>query len=292
MIPQLQGSDEWLEWRKTRIGASDASAILGINPWKTPYQLWEEKLGLRDSDTINSRMQRGINLEPKARECFEEMEGTKVEPRVIIHPENEWMVASLDGYGELDGRKFAVEIKCNGYKNHQEAIEGRIPDYYQCQMQHQMAVTGLEWMYYFSYDGERGVIFTLPRNDSFIKILIEKEKEFYKSMVTFCPPPQPYIEKNESEWIELVARWKETKSQIDWLSSQEESLRGEIISLTKGENCRGGGIKVSKEIRKGTVDYKSIPELAAVDLDKYRKRPTECWKITQDKENNGKSDHK
>lgn len=190
MIPQLQGSDEWLEWRKTRIGASDSAIIMGISPYKTAYRLWEEKMGAKDPDPINERMQRGIDLEPKARDAFEKLIGVSADPRVFEHQEYPWMIASLDGFGKVQqGNTFAVEIKCNGNKNHQEAIDGRIPEHYQCQMQHQMAVTGLEWMYYFSFDGENGIVLTLPRNDNFIDNLIEKEKEFYQSMVTFCPPP-------------------------------------------------------------------------------------------------------
>ncbi len=285
MIPQLQGSDEWLEWRKTRIGASDSAAILGLSPWKTAYQLWEEKVGLKESEPVNERMQRGIDLEPKARECFNHMVSLKVEPLVCIHPEHKWMVASLDGLAEIrKGETFAVEIKCNGSKNHQEAGMGRIPEYYQCQMQHQMAVTGLEWMYYFSFDGENGIVLTLPRDDKFIDNLIDKEKEFYHCMQNFIPPNQPYVEKNDPTWLEKVKQWKDTKSQIEWLESAEKSLRNDLIELSQGSNCRGAGIKLSKVVSKGTVDYKSIPEIAAVDLDKYRKKPTECWKITQDKE--------
>jgi len=61
-------------------------------------------------------------------------------------------------------------------------------------------------------------------------------------------------------------------------------LRNDLIEMAQGSNCRGGGIKLSKVVSKGTIDYKAIPELAGVDLEKYRKKPTECWKITQEKE--------
>lgn len=285
MIPQMQGSYEWLEWRKKRIGASDSAAIMGISPYKTAYRLWEEKLGLRDPETTNERMQRGIDLEPKARACFETMISMEVTPRVFEHQEYSWMVASLDGFGETEqGNTFAVEIKCNGAKNHQEAIEGRIPEHYQCQMQHQMSVTKLQWMYYFSFDGENGIVLTLPRDDRFIENLIEKEKEFYRCMQTFTPPISKYKKVQDPKGIQVLLQLKDVISQVKWLDERKEDLKNQLINMYEGENCEGEGIKLSKVVSKGTVDYKSIPELVGIDLEKYRKKPTEYWKITQDKE--------
>lgn len=91
------------------------------------------------------------------------------------------------------------------------------------------------------------------------------------------------MERDDPIWIEKVLQWKETKSQIEWLEGNEKVLRNELIEMAQGSNCRGGGIKLSKVVSKGTIDYKSIPELIGIDLEKYRKKPTECWKITQDK---------
>ncbi len=48
MSALIQHSNEWLELRKNKIGASDAPIIMKVSPWKTPYRLWEEKLGLTE----------------------------------------------------------------------------------------------------------------------------------------------------------------------------------------------------------------------------------------------------
>lgn len=50
-------SPEWLEFRKTGIGGSDAAAILGLSPFKTNVEVWEEKVGLRVSDDISDSPQ-------------------------------------------------------------------------------------------------------------------------------------------------------------------------------------------------------------------------------------------
>jgi predicted phage-related endonuclease len=30
--------EEWLQWRRKGIGGSDAAAIAGLNPWKSPIE--------------------------------------------------------------------------------------------------------------------------------------------------------------------------------------------------------------------------------------------------------------
>jgi hypothetical protein len=61
-----QGSRKWLDWRYEGIGASDAPAIMGENPWKSRQRLLLEKRSRRDA-AKNSRMNKGTTLEPEAR---------------------------------------------------------------------------------------------------------------------------------------------------------------------------------------------------------------------------------
>lgn len=281
MIDLQQQTPEWFEFRKTKIGASEASIILGINPWKTARQLMEEKLGLKEPQPTNQYMQRGIDLEPKARKCFIEMTEIEVNPAVLVHSKYEWMMASFDGLSKH--KLIAVEIKCNGSKNHEMARNGEIPDYYYCQMQHQMAVADLNEMYYFSFDGEEGIKFIVNRDDEYIEKLIEREKEFYQMMMDYELPPETYKKKDDDAWLNAAKQLKETRSQIKFLQSLEEMIEKDLIEQSNGCDTMGGGIKLSQEIRKGSVDYKNIHELKDIDLDEYRKPSTRYWKITIDK---------
>lgn len=282
MINLQQQTPEWYEFRKSRIGASDSSTILGINPWRTARQLMEEKLGLKQPEPINERMQRGIDLEPRARQKFFEDTGYRTSPVVVVHPEYEWMMASLDGIS--DCKTVLVEIKCNGKKNHDLALEGKVPDYYFCQMQHQMAVTNLQRCYYYSFDGEKGVGFEVLRDDEFIANLIEKEKEFYQMYLEYVLPPEPYKNITDPMVLEKMGALRDIKKQIKWLQDREEDLEKEIIQVCGNHDIMGSGLKFTKQIRKGNVDYKTIPELKGVDLDKHRKKSTEYWRVTMEKE--------
>ena len=173
-----QNTPEWLEARKDHLGASDAPVVMGVSPWTTIYQLWEEKARLREPKKKTKSMDRGIELEPIAREEFIKMTGIFVEPEVLFHAENKFMMASLDGLSQ--DKKYALEIKYPGEKDHAIALKNMIPEHYFPQLQHQLEVCGLEMIFYFSFNGSSGKIVEVHRDDAYIKNLIEEEKSFWK----------------------------------------------------------------------------------------------------------------
>src|ERR1700757_2416969 len=122
------GSDEWLTWRKQKITATDSAVILGISPYRTALELWAEKLNLIDPPVMNIYMQRGNDLEPEAREKFQDMMSVLVFPCAIEHKTIPWMAASIDGI-TLE-RDLIVEIKANGPKTHSLALKGIVVDHH------------------------------------------------------------------------------------------------------------------------------------------------------------------
>lgn len=280
MLALQQNTEEWLEFRKGKLGGSDAPIIMGVSPWKTPYDLWLEKLGLGKSYT-NEAMQRGHDLEDSARALFEEENNLLVFPKVIVHKEYEWMIASLDGI-DIGGEKI-VEIKCPGKQDHSQALSGEVPEKYYPQLQHQIEVAGVESAYYFSFDGQKGVTLEVYRDDSYIKNMIEKEREFYECLQELTPPPlgnKDYAQRNDGLWQEVSERWRNAKEQLKELEKSEKELRETLIHLAGDKNCIGSGVKVLKTAKRGMIDYKAIPELEGVDLENYRKEAITCWRIT------------
>lgn len=276
-----QNTPEWLELRRTKIGASDAPIIMGVSPWKTPLQLWKEKLGLSASSTMNSAMKRGHDLEAAARNQFEKMSGIYVEPAVFLHPEHDWMMASLDGIS-FD-RKIGVEIKCPNEIDHSIALEGKVPEKYYPQLQHQIEVCSLEFIYYFSFNGKSGKIVEVARDDKYIDGLLKKEFEFLKLVRELESPKlsdKDFIDRKDADWTSTANEWKSVHLQIQHLQKREEELRNDLIELSGKHSSQGAGLKLSKVIKRGLVDYKAIPELSNVNLDQYRKAPSESWRLT------------
>lgn len=280
MSALVQGSPEWLEFRRSRIGASDIPIIMEVSPWKTPYQLWLEKIG-ETTNAVNSAMQRGTDMEETARQAFILETGIAVFPDVRISNEYEWMIASLDGIN-AEGTVI-LEIKCPGHVDHNTALAGNVPDKYYPQLQHQMFVTGLDKVHYYSYTPLSTKIIVVNRDDKYIAKMIKREKEFYDCMIDFIPPKliaKDFINRTDDIWVQAANSWLELQQKKSEILEQEEELRESLIRMSGNSNTQGAGIKLSKIIRKGNVDYKEIPELKNVDLDKYRKEPLEMWRIS------------
>jgi len=274
-VPE-QNTSEWLEWRKDKIGASDAPIILGKSPWKSPYQLYEEKIGLNQNFYENDAMARGKALEPYALDEISKELGMTLLPKVFVHPKYEYIIASLDGVS-CDG-KIAVEIKCPGVKSHVEALQGKIPSHYQIQMQHQMEVLGLDCIYYYSFDGEAGVTLKLQRDQKLIEDMLEMEHEFYECLRSKTPPKDKNLRLDE-EWTKWTNLWKELQEEAFKIEKQKQECKQRLIELTEGKNAYGNGVKLIEIERKGTIDYSKIPVLKTIDLEKYRKASSKYWSL-------------
>lgn len=272
-----QGSAEWHALRKTKITATDACVIMGVSHWKTKIQLYHEKKSNDEPILPTERMQRGIDLEPIARDLFCMTTGHKMIPRVLI---KDWAMASLDG---INSWNEVLEIKCPGEKDHAIALRGKVPDHYYPQIQHQLYVCDSEKAFYYSFDGFDGVIVEAKRDDKYIEKMLIEEKKFYDCLMNNTPPEpeeNDYIERNDELWKQCASKWKSVTSSIKELEKEEEDLRKQLIFLSGESNTKGAGISLCQIARKGAVDYSKIEALKGIDLDKYRKGTINSWRIT------------
>lgn len=274
--------EAFLKDRRKYIGASDAPVIMGVSPWKTIYQLWEDKVGLSEDKETNFAQQRGIDLEPEARNAYMIMTGNIVEPRQVFHPEIPYMMANLDGISFDDD--IVVEIKCPGDSDHQTAKNGLVPEKYFPQLQHQLAVTGLNMLHYCSYRDGECIIVDFHRDDGYIKKLYLAEKRFWECVENLTPPSlsdKDYIQRDDLEWMSASAEFIKVTEELDKLKEREKLARDRLIGLSGNVNSIGSGLKLQKILSKGIVDYSKVPELQGVDLEPYRKSPTEKWRATR-----------
>ena len=278
-----QNTPEWLAKRKSFIGASDASAIMGVSPWKTAYTLWQEKLDLVNSPAMTDTMKRGHDLEEHGRRYFENVMKMSLSPKVVFSNKHYFMMASLDGITE-DG-KIACEIKCPGHADHEIAKEGEIPPKYIPQLQHQLAVTGLDKMYYVSYTTFDVAIVVVERDQAYINDMIEKERVFWEEHVLKFVPPnmsdKDFVQKDDKEFFDAVNHFKQMKLLFEEAEEALESSRDDLIRICNGKSSLGFGVKVTKTMRRGNIDYSLIDAIKDVDLDRYRKKPIETWRITE-----------
>lgn len=275
-----QRSKEWYEFRRNHIGSSDAYIIWEGNPTKL-YQLWEIKRGVKEDSPPSIAMQHGIDLEEEALGAYCAFKGDTYMPGVLEHPTNKFISASMDGISILDNS--IVEIKCP-YTRKYEDLQGDnwINMQHMIQMQHQMYVAGVGEVDYFIYFGPSDFrVKTVYRDDKIIDELIAKEVAFLDMVISNTPP----LKQMEGlEWHFAVSEYKRAlKNEKEAVAQREEA--GEQLKKLAGEiPCMGDGITLTQVTREGSIDYKAIPELKDVDLEKYRKQQTTYWKINVKRE--------
>ena len=250
---------------------------MNVNPWKTKLELFHEKKDPNHVTVKNERMQRGLDLEPIARDLFYAKTGHVMIPTIIV---KEWAMASLDG---INAWNEILEIKCPGEKDHAIALQGKVPDHYYPQLQHQMYVCDANKVYYFSYDGIDGVIVEVKRNDEYIEKLLIEEHKFYECLINNIPPEpeqEAYIERNDEISIQCTEKWKQVSQSLKELEKEEEELRKQMIFLSGETNTKCNGVTLCQVKRKGAIEYSKIPQLKGIDLESFRKEAITSWRIT------------
>lgn len=288
----VQGTEAWKNYRNNRVGSSDAAAILGISPWQTSWGLYMQKLGLIPDKKITPNMQYGIDNEEYARNSFCDKSGIKVYPTVVNSKKYHWMIASLDGVSK-DG-KTAIEIKWPNNEVYQMAVNGQVPKYYYCQIQHQIYCLELESMWYSCWQSKwceekncyekYGVDLFIERSETYIQNMIEKELEFWNGLQKLEPPQlsdRDYVEMHSERWENACDGYKKANEKFQEAEEDLGHWKQILMTLSEDKNAIGCGIKLQKIVRKGNVDYKAIPQLQEVDLDKFRKNNSIFWKVSE-----------
>lgn len=275
-----QNTDEWLQMRLEKIGASDAPIIMGDSPWKTPYQLWQLKTGRVQYETTNKRQQRGHDLEPLALETYNKETSSNARPRVVFSSEYSWMIASLDGFDEQ--KNIPVEIKCPGDKDHHIASQDRVPDKYWAQVQHQLAVTGCELLHYYSFSEQSTYLVSVHRDNDYIAEMIKRESAFYSLVQSDIAPEltdRDYVQRRDFEFSLAEHDYIEAYTELQRAKNNEARCRKKLIDLCDGQSSAGLSVSVRRSVRHGHVDYTQIPELQGIDLAQYRKPEIETWRV-------------
>lgn len=281
-----QNSPEWLEWRNKGIGASDAPIIMGLSPWKTPYRLWLEKTTGKSDFQGNRATERGHELEDTARKCAEKKLSKMFFPHCFEHKVYDWMRASLDGIS-LDG--YLLEIKCpyrpeHPNSDHQKAKQGKIPDKYYPQLQHQLEVSQVDKGWYFSFDGDDGIAIPFERDEKFIADLLEKEKAFWECVQTLKAPKmteKDYQVVKEQEALKKSQKILELRKKLEAIHAELDPLEKEIKEKYCQETCAViGDLRFTRFVKKGNINYDLVPQLQGVNLEKYRNSSVVGFRIS------------
>lgn len=187
-IGDMSRSD-WLAERRKGIGGSDASAIIGLNRFETPYTVYLDKLGLLQEKEESEAMRQGRDLEDYVARRFMEDTNKKVQKcnYMIKNPKYPWAIADIDR--RVVGENAGLECKTTATLDLKQFRGVEFPEKYYVQCVHYLAVTGADrWYLAVLVFGKEFHIYTLERDDAEIAALMDAESDFWKQVETQTPP--------------------------------------------------------------------------------------------------------
>lgn len=293
----------WLKLRKQGIGGSDAGAICGFNPWRSAIDVYVDKTSEKVEDIDNEAMRVGRDLEDYVAQRFMEATGKKVRRRnaLLQHDKHAWMLADIDR--EIVGENALLECKtANAYSSDKWA-DGKIPESYELQCHHYMAVTGAEKVYIACLImGIEFVVREIERDEEVIANLISIEEDFWFNHVVEkrMPPPdgsdaagnairEMYIA-SRTETLDLsgmagrMARYNDIEVLMGSLKAEQEMIKQEImLAMGEADTALVGNRKVTWKSQKGrvSIDAKKLREELPDVYETYSKvgNPTRTFRI-------------
>jgi len=221
---------EQLEFRKSGLGGSDAAAAVGLNKWKTPMQLYLEKVGEKEGVQQNNRMYYGSRLEGFVAEEFEIKTGKKceIDENTFVHPKFTWMLANIDR--RIKGENAILECKVTKYPlGWGEEYTDQIPTEYLLQVAHYSIVCDVEKVYIAVFIGlDDFKIYEYVRNLSLETKLLLKEEQFWNEHVVKKIPPSPHSFSDSLEQFKT-----ELKGKTIIASEEVENSYRDLLSVKK-----------------------------------------------------------
>lgn len=268
--------------RTTRIGASEAAAILGLSPYKTPYEVWLEKTRRIEQWTGNEATRAGQRLEPLLLDHAERDLGDLMRD-VFVPGRGEVPIgATLDAQVVSTGE--VVECKTSGLTggpvvgNWGEPGTDEIPESYLIQTQVQMWCARAEQAHVYAFLGN-----VLPKrylvnyDSQLAEAIVDKLISWWNYHVigdmqpeeTFVPmevykrmkrQPESLIElgdESAAEVRKLIEQMESAKAVRKQVDSQIDELQSQIVSYLGSTECAvlpdGARITYLETVRKGYV---------------------------------------
>ncbi len=303
-VEEMKDRQAWLKLRNSGLGGSDASVILGINPWKSALALWAEKTGELEPEDLsgNQRVYWGQKNEANIAEWFSEQTGKKVIRRGMMRScEHPWMLASVDR--EVVGEKAGLEIKTAGVDQAKKWQEDEVPDAYYLQCQWYMGVTGYDrWYIAVLIGGNEAKWKVIERNQKQIDVLIQEGEKFW-DMVQSKTPPAPDGSKSAGETIaamhpggrtetlelkqpEIIVAYERMQhfAEAEKAAKEAKEQYKQQIQTAMGDfevaEISGNKITWKTQAGKTTIDTKALKKDLPDVFEKYKKvgKPTRVFK--------------
>lgn len=295
--------EEWLKLRSQYIGGSDAAAVMGLNPFSSPYALWAEKTGQIPCFAGNLATEVGTFLEEFVAQKFAAETGKKVRKcnQSFLNSDYPFAIANIDR--EIVGEDAGLEIKTTSELNMKKFKGGEYPANYYCQCVHYIAMTGKQRWYLAVLIGNRDFQwFTIERDEAEIAALMGAEADFWELVKNRTPPVadgsrattdaiKTIFAESSEDTVDLTLKLPALLQYIDLGKqiAELETLRDEAANRIKsfmgdagGGECDGYRVSWKSSTRRTFDSKKFAKENPGLDLTGYYKETSaRTFRVTE-----------
>ena len=245
-----QGSPEWHAARSKGLGGSDMAAVMGLNPYKTPFMLWQEKTGKAVNNIDSEKMQIGRDIEDFCAAQYTKRTGTKTRKsnKFKVHKDYPFIGGSVDRLFKSEQGLGVLEMKNVSNESFKNTFSGGIPDYYFIQIQTYLFVFGAQIAHLWVFvGGDHFELFTVIRNEAVIESIIKSADRFWNVNVKMniapplmnlddaklkFPPENVQMGSTMPANMDIYAdcvRLAEIKAEIKTLEQEEEKIKMDVL---------------------------------------------------------------
>lgn len=195
ILPPGAPEADWHAARALGLGGSDMAAIVGLDKYTSPQEIWLRKSGhrvpRRDDPVLEEAALMGHVLEPVVRQRFTDITGLRVleGPGTLRAVDPDWGIANLDGITLEDGQYGVFEAKTRSSYALDEWLDEPPTGPY-LQVQHYLMVTGWTFGYIACLiGGQRTLVHRVERDNDLIDGLRTIGSEFMEQVRNGTPPP-------------------------------------------------------------------------------------------------------
>lgn len=188
--------------RRACVGASDVPAIMGLDPWRTRWEVWAEKTGRLAPPEPSENMLLGTLLEASLLDHYARTRGATIE-----HAQAEFALAGTQLRVHVDGLlmpdRVPIEIKTSGLLSSAPPGWSRdsVPDHVLVQVTAQIAAVGAARAVVYALVGGLGLVeVPVPRHDQLVDQVIEAVQRLWWHVETDTPPDDAPLD------MEVLAR--------------------------------------------------------------------------------------
>jgi len=258
--------EDWLRYRKCGITGTDAGAILGLNPYRSAFQIYHDKISDTTENIDNEAMRQGRDLEDYVAQRFTEATGLKVRRANAIYQSEEHPLLLADFDRLIVGQKAGLECKTVSPFSADKWTDGKIPAHYMAQVNHYLAVSGFDcWYIAALIFGKELVIHKITTDKEVLNNLIAKEEHFWKYNVMPEFPPVPTGSEGDTQQInqlysaddrnktaelnpirDLLDKRQDLSDQIEQLEQEKASIEQQVkLEMQDAAYGTAPGYKVS-----------------------------------------------